>query len=40
VKYTHGSLLRSLEEIFGVPILSRVTGENDFADLFTAGAFP
>jgi len=40
VKYTHGSLLKSLEEIFGVPVLSRVASENDFADLFRAGSFP
>jgi hypothetical protein len=40
VKYTHGSLLKSLEEIFGLPVSPRVTAENDFADLFQPGYFP
>jgi hypothetical protein len=37
---THSSLTRSLDEIFGLPILGTVAGVNDFGDLFTAGTFP
>jgi hypothetical protein len=33
-------LLKSLEEIFGLPILPSVTTANDFADLFEPGFFP
>lgn len=40
VRYTHGSLVKSLAEIFGVPSSSRVAAENDFSDLFEAGSFP
>jgi hypothetical protein len=40
VAYTHGSLTKSVEEIFGLPVLSTVTGVNDFADLFQPGMFP
>jgi acid phosphatase len=40
VHYTHGSLTKSVEEIFGLPILPTVAGENDLADLFTPGALP
>ncbi|MEO6576173.1 MAG: hypothetical protein ABIP89_20125, partial [Polyangiaceae bacterium] len=36
VMYTHSSLLKSEEEILGVPVLPSVTGANDFSDLFTA----
>lgn len=35
VKYTHSSLLKSEEEILGVPVLSTVSSANDFTDLFT-----
>lgn len=35
VMYTHSSLLKSEEEILGVPVLPSVTSANDFADLFT-----
>jgi hypothetical protein len=38
--YTHSSLLKSTEEILGVPVLSKVTSANDFADLFQTGMFP
>ena len=37
--YTHSSLLKTIEEIFGVPVLSSVTSANDFADMFEAGAW-
>lgn len=40
VQYTHSSLLKSEEEIFGVPILPTVASANDFADLFDPGTFP
>jgi hypothetical protein len=40
VKYTHSSLLKSEEEILGVPVLSTVTSASDFADLFDQGTFP
>ncbi len=35
VMYTHSSLLKTEEEILGVPVLPAVTSANDFADLFT-----
>jgi hypothetical protein len=40
VAYTHSSLTKSVDEIFGLPVLSTVTGANDFADLFQTGMFP
>ncbi len=40
VKYTHGSLLKSVEEILGLPVLPSVASEHDFADLFAPGQFP
>ena len=40
VSYSHSSLLKSLEEIFGLPILPTVTTASDFSDLFEAGSFP
>ncbi len=40
VKYTHASLVKSLEKLLGLPTLSAVEGANDFADLFLSGGFP
>ena len=40
VSYNHSSLLKSVEEILGVPILPSVAGANDLSDLFEAGTFP
>jgi hypothetical protein len=40
VSYTHSSLVKSVERILGLPILSTVSGSNDFTDLFNAGFFP
>jgi len=40
VPYTHSSLVKSVEEIFGLSILPTVTSANDFEDLFEPGAFP
>lgn len=34
IHYTHGSLLRTLEEIFGVPLLNDAATQTDLADLF------
>jgi phosphatidylinositol-3-phosphatase len=36
VAYTHSSLLKSEEEIFGVPVLASAAGAADFSDLFTS----
>jgi hypothetical protein len=38
--YDHGSIIKSVEEVFGLPLLSTVSGKNDLADLFNAGFFP
>lgn len=38
--YMHGSLLKSVERILGLPVLARVAGDNDFSDLFEPGKFP
>jgi hypothetical protein len=40
VSYDHGSIIKSVEEVFGLPLLSTVSGKNDLADLFNAGFFP
>ncbi len=40
VTYDHGSIVKSVEEVFGLPILSTVSGKNDLSDLFNAGFFP
>jgi len=40
ITYSHSSLLKSEEEMFGVPVLATVTSANDFADMFEAGYFP
>lgn len=40
VSYDHGSLLKSVEEILGLPLLSTASSKNDFTDLFNAGFFP
>jgi len=34
IRYTHGSLLRTLEEIFGTPLLNDAAVQADLADLF------
>jgi phosphatidylinositol-3-phosphatase len=38
--YSHSSMLKSVEEYLGVPVLSTASTAHDFADMFTAGAFP
>lgn len=40
VRYTHGSVLKSIESILGLPALARVSGENDLSDLFRPGQYP
>jgi hypothetical protein len=40
VSYTHSSLLKSIDEILGLPTLPKVTSANDLADLFRSGQFP
>ena len=40
VSYSHSSLLKSIEEQLGVPVLPSVTAATDFAGMFQAGFFP
>jgi hypothetical protein len=40
VRYTHGSLVKSVEAILALPTLSKVSGDNTLADFFNAGFFP
>lgn len=40
VAYNHSSMLKSEEEILGVPILPTVMSASDLADLFESGTFP
>jgi acid phosphatase len=40
VGYTHSSFTKSIDEIFGLPVLPTVTGANDLGDLFQPGMFP
>jgi hypothetical protein len=40
VKYTHASLLKSIEQSLQLGVLSTVSGANDFTDLFNASYFP
>ena len=38
--YTHSSLVKSIEEYLGVPVLPAVASANDFGGMFAAGSFP
>jgi hypothetical protein len=40
VSYTHSSLVRSIDRILALPVLSSVSSANGFSDLFQAGFFP
>jgi hypothetical protein len=40
ISYNHGSIIKSAEKIFNLPILSKVSGNNELADLFKAGSYP
>lgn len=39
-RYEHGSIVKSVEEIFDLPVLPTVVADNDLADLFEPGSFP
>jgi hypothetical protein len=38
--YTHGSIIKSVDELLGAPVLPSVASTNDFGDMFEAGTFP
>lgn len=40
ITYSHGSLVKSVEQILGLPILPTVSADNGFVDFFDAGFFP
>jgi hypothetical protein len=40
IQYTHGSLVKSVEQILGLPTLATVASDNPFSDFFDAGFFP
>jgi phosphatidylinositol-3-phosphatase len=40
VKYDHGSLVRSVQEIFNLQPLATVASKSSFADMFKPGSFP
>lgn len=40
VLYNHGSIVKSVEEIFNLPVLATVAANNDLSDLFKPGLFP
>lgn len=40
IQYSHGSIVRSVEEILALPILATVSGDTGFADFFDAGFYP
>ena len=40
VRYDHGSMVKSVEELLGLPVLPAVAGANDLRDLFEPGTFP
>jgi len=40
IRYTQGSLVRSVEAILALPTLAAVSGDNAFSDFFNAGFFP
>ncbi len=40
VEYTHSSLVKTVERIFGLPVLAKVASATDLGDLFEAGALP
>jgi hypothetical protein len=40
VVYNHGSIIKTVEETFGLPILAKVTAVNDFSDMYQSGMFP
>jgi hypothetical protein len=40
VAYTHSSLTKTVEKVFGLPVLPTVASANDFADVFQPGYYP
>ena len=40
IHYDHGSIVKSVERMLGLPILDTVAGASDLADLFVAGFYP
>jgi phosphatidylinositol-3-phosphatase len=40
VKYTHGSIVKSIETILDLPVLSTVSSASDLSDLFKSGQYP
>jgi phospholipase C len=40
IAYDHGSITKSVERIFNLPVLPSVAGKNDLSDLFRPGLFP
>lgn len=40
VSYTHSSIIKSLEAILQLPVLSKVASANELSDLFQAGQYP
>jgi hypothetical protein len=38
--YTHGSMVKTIQEIFHATVLSKVAAANDFSDMFKSGMFP
>ncbi len=37
---THSALVKTVEKVFGLPILPTVASANDFGDMFQAGFYP
>jgi hypothetical protein len=40
VAVTHSALVKTVEKIFGLPILPAVAASNDFGDMFQPGTYP
>jgi hypothetical protein len=40
IQYSHGSLVKSVEQILGLPTLATVANDNTFGDFFAAGFYP
>jgi len=40
ITYSHGSMVKSVEQILALPTLATVTGDNTLTDFFDAGFFP
>ena len=40
VQYSHGSLIKTVEQILGLPTLTTVASDNTFSDFFAAGFYP